>query len=72
MRKNTRRCSRQRDPEEEAEMWNDGPGWQACYRAACAETRPGRWARARSCQAVHTSEGGLGLGADRGRLGVVS
>lgn len=65
MRKGTGSCSRQRDPQEEAEMRKHGRGWHACYRGTCAEMKPGRWDRARSCQAVHTLEGGLGLGADR-------
>lgn len=43
MRKGTGRCSRQRDPQEEAEMWKHGLGWHACYRGACAEMKPGRW-----------------------------
>ena len=65
MRKSMGRCSRQRDPQEEAEVWTHGLGWHACCRGVCAEMKPGSWERARSCQAVHTLEGGLGLGADR-------
>lgn len=57
-------CSRQRDPQEEQRCGSTGGGGTPGNGAHVLEMAR-KVGQARSCQAVHTLEGGLGLGADR-------